>query len=747
MKFATRCLPALLGMLGIAHARPVVVENVSTIRNPNPALWTEFPVSVAIDRDHAIVTAQRWEYPNPEQGRVHQTGFLYRRTGTGWALVRQLKETVVDGGSQNSLAVAMNQGVAAVQTTPVTIYQRGASGDWPLVPSQVALGDNSGFDLEIDGGRIFNGEGTCAWNASLVEKGTDGYWRRSGMLPGSFYGCAVFNRGGSVDISGDRAVVQQTYGIEIPFGEEQAWIYRRQGGQWVKQGVASVPWERKFWANTQVAINGTDVFVGAGHESGILVFRDVPGEGFKAVDRIRPLDSLMGGGETFQLDKSPNFLLQKANVFDRGPNSTGINVYQRRADGGYVHKAVLVARQNKWVWFPFEQAGSNVAICGRTVLATDTNEQVVYHFEIPADLSTPAPLQDRFATGNAPDWTTSAGSQFQVVRGDRSRVLRQSQSTGVTRAIYEPADWTSQSIEVDVKPNVYKDKSSAVSLVTRWQGAHNFYEFVWGPDRFEFRRMASGTMRTLFSHEGQQFNPPKAGGNYRVRLESIGTLHRVYIDGLLYFSITSSGPTHGQVGVGTYDAGADFDNVLVTPTPRYSMYRSKFDIDEQVPWSKTGLGSWRLEYDDHGDLRVVQSNPAGEGRVTLGVPASEQSVETRAKVVEFAAPEGTQRRWFGLVARYVDAGNHYILALRNSNALVLSRRVNGVDTTLGSFAVTVVPGQYYAIRLDAIGDQLRAYLDGRLLFEASDATHPVGNSGMTTFKTHAEFKEFVAYQP
>jgi hypothetical protein len=95
----------------------------------------------------------------------------------------------------------------------------------------------------------------------------------------------------------------------------------------------------------------------------------------------------------------------------------------------------------------------------------------------------------------------------------------------------------------------------------------------------------------------------------------------------------------------------------------------------------------------------------------------------------------------------VDAGNHYILALRNSNALVLSKRVNGVDTTLGSFAVNVVPGRYHSIRLDAIGDQLRAYLDGRLLFEACDATHPVGNSGMTTFKTHAEFKEFVAYQP
>ena len=41
--------------------------------------------------------------------------------------------------------------------------------------------------------------------------------------------------------------------------------------------------------------------------------------------------------------------------------------------------------------------------------------------------------------------------------------------------------------------------------------------------------------------------------------------------------------------------------------------------------------------------------------------------------MEFAPSTETQRRWFGVVARYVDADNHYILALRNSNSLVLSR--------------------------------------------------------------------------
>ncbi len=131
----------------------------------------------------------------------------------------------------------------------------------------------------------------------------------------------------------------------------------------------------------------------------------------------------------------------------------------------------------------------------------------------------------------------------------------------------------------------------------------------------------------------------------------------------------------------------------------------------------------------------------------MGTPSADQRVEASARVKEFAAPTGTQRRWFGVVARYVDESNHYTLALRDSNKLVLSKRVNGQYTTLGSFAVNVVPDQYYLIRLDAIGDQLRAYLDNRLLFEATDSAHASGSPGLAAFKARAEYNQFVAYQP
>lgn len=746
MKSSGWILPAVLALFAaVCHARPVVIENVSTIENPAPALWTEFAVAVAVDGDDAIVAAQRWTHPTPDTGFIHQTAFLYRRAGTGWTLVRQLAETVTEGGRQNALSVAMKGGVAVVHTTPMSIYERQASG-WVQSTADVPPGDRPGYDIEIDAGRILYGEGECGWNANVIEKSADGVWRRTASLAGSFHGCSPLFRGGAVDLAGDWAIVHQPDGMEVPAGEEQAWIYRRSvRSGWTRQGVASIPWDSRFWALGQVAANGQEFFASSGHEHGIHVFRDVPGQGFRSVARIRPLDSLMGGGETFQLKRHGDYLLQKTNMPDRGGDSNAINVFRRQADGRYTHAAVLVARHDRWFWFPFEGDSSNVAMSGRTVLATDHNEQVVYHFELPASLAAPAARQDTFATGNAPDWAREAGA-FTVVRGDRSRVLRQADATGDSRVIYQPADWTNQAIELDVRPTRLADGTSAISLITRWQGPHNYYELVWGTRRLEFRRMASGTLRTLYQHLGEQFNPPHPGRDYRVRFESIGTLHRVYIDGIRYFSITSTGPTRGRVGIGTYRASADFDNVLVTPTPIYTTYANEFYTDSERRWNVAG-GSWDYAFTEVGDLRFVQDSLDGDARATIGVPATDQSVRTTARLVRFAAPSGTQRRWFGLVARYVDADNHYLLALRNSNALVLTRRVNGQDTTLGSFTVDVVPGRDYTLRLDAVGDQLRAYLDQRLLFEAVDEALPEGNAGLATFKAHAEFSELVSYQP
>ena len=747
MNLVTRCL-ALLGMLGLAHARPVFVDNVSIISNPNPAVWEFFPASVALDTNFALVGAEYWDRSTvPSQ--LHQTAFLYQRSGGGWTLVRQLEETVVPCcGPRNSLNVAMGNGIAAVNTTPMKIYEQGPGG-WLLAPSAIPV-TGAFFDLEIDNGRIINNEGACSWDAGIVEKASDGVWRKVATLPGAFRGCE-YASSGSVDISGSSAVVLQESGTEVPDGEQQAWIFRRGASGWSRQGIAHLPLlseQRGYTLYTHAAIRGPDVFMGSGLVNGVLVFRDVPGQGLQVADRLRPADGSMGGNDTAQLKKHGDYLLQKTMLFDRDNQPSVLNVWRRRADAGYEHVAALVHRGNaEWPGPVYEQSTSNVAIHNGTVLATDAYNRVVYHWELPGTTA-PAPRQETFNVGLATNWTTSAGSQFTVLRGDRSRVLRQSQTAIDTRALYEPADWTNQAIEVDVKAAQFANDTAAISLITRWQGPDNFYEFVYGPQRFEFRRMASGTLRTLYSVPGPWLNFMQPGRNYRLRLESIGTRHQFFIDGGVVASpIFSTGMTHGRVGVGTYRASADFDNVQITPSPLASIYRNYFHISGQVPWTRSGEGNWAFEDGYNSDVRLVQYSTAGEGRVTIGSSTAEQRVEAVARVMQFAPATGTQRRWFGVVARYVDADNHYILALRNSNALVLSRRVNGIDTTLGNFAVNVIPQHYYTIRLDAIGSQLRAYLNERLLFEVSDTAHPTGSTGMTTFKTYAEFDRFVAYQP
>lgn len=749
MKILTRCVLAMLGAIGLAHGRPVFIENTSTITNPNPAVWTTFPAGVAVDGTYALIGAEGRDASDPQQPMLRQTAFLYQRSGSGWALVRQLEETRLPYVPRNVMNVAMNNGVAAVNTTPMTIYELGTSG-WTLAPSDIPFSQRDAYDIEIDAGRIIKGEYNCAANANIISKAADGVWRRTAALNGApRANCDEGYYSGAADIAGDMAVVHQDVGAEIPAGETQSWIFRRQGSSWLQQGVAAVPHELRLWSSFNVpAISGGDVFVSAGLINGIYVFRDVPGQGFTVAERIRPVDTAMGGGETAQLQTSGNLLLQKAFLADRSYWPAVLNVYQRQQDASYEHVAVLTLRGNaEWGMPVYEGPANNTAISGRTVLATNPYERVVYHFELPASLAAPAAQQETFNIGSLPNWTPSPGSHYRTVRGDRSRVLRQTETTIDTRAIYQPADWTNQAIEVDIKPIQFAAPGSAVSLITRYQGPHNYYEFVFGPERFEFRRMASGTLRTLHSSPGIGYGSLQQGQNRRLRLESIGTRHQVYVDGRIQISIHSTGPTRGRVGVSTYRASADFDNVQISPTPHYSLYRSALYSGEAIPMTRSGTGDWQVDWGYDSNVRLVQFSLADETRVTMGGPAAAQRVEAQARVMQYGLAFEGQRRWFGVVARYVDENNHYILGLRNSHALVLTRRLNGVNTTLGSFAVNVVPGQYYNIRLDAVGDQLRAYLDERLLFEATDNAIPSGNFGLTTHKTHAEFASWLGYQP
>jgi pectate lyase len=175
------------------------------------------------------------------------------------------------------------------------------------------------------------------------------------------------------------------------------------------------------------------------------------------------------------------------------------------------------------------------------------------------------------------------------------------------------------------------------------------------------------------------------------------------------------------------------------------VYDTDFQDGSPGPWTLSGLGFWNLW---NGSSQVwFQSSVAGDARASIGVPTDDQVVRVRARLDTFATPNGTQERWFGVMARKSDEANYYYFTLRSSNTVSLRKFVNGTATVLASAPFAVSPAIWYNLRLEAVGDQIRAYVNGTLKLEATDTTHARGTSGPVMFKAATDYDDFATYQP
>ncbi|HTU67432.1 MAG TPA: hypothetical protein VMF52_15900 [Steroidobacteraceae bacterium] len=723
---------ALLPLAALAAPRPVIIENTGSFATPDPA-YTDFARSVAVDGDFALVLATRQiEDPgNSSSPYRGQTAFLYQRSGTGWTVLRKLDEYLDLPDTQYPLGVAMKNGIAAAQIGRIDVWENGSAG-WTRTAS-LPPHDNPGKSIVIDGNRVFNGQGSCAWNGQMYEKSSTGAWDITRTFAGfpRGDGCDDEFAGGPVALDATWAAVYQPNAEDRQF--PSVLLYHDYGsGQWSSYGEAR-PEEDVTALGPALDMIGTDFILGGSNVTGTLVYREVPAHGFHVAERLRPLDSFMGAGRAGALVHDGDLLLMSAYNVDR---DTGVvHVFRRDSGGKYALIATLVGRNG-------QSLGAAVAVSGRRVLVGGSGDGLVHYFDLPASFTAPVPRQDTFSTGNGTGWTPSAGSAFATTGAGASRVYRQTQTGVLARAVYASADWTREAIETDLRFRQFAASGAGAGVATRWQGESNYFEaIVRNSGRVELRRMASGTLRTLAS---AAFTPT-VNRTYRLRLESIGTQHRVYVDGALLIDADAGGPTHGRAALVTDRAEVDFDNVVLTPSPLTTIYATKFEEDEVGPWTKSGLGFWNLWT---GSSRVWnQSSVAGDARASIGVATDDQVVRVRARLDTFATASGSQDRWFGVMARATDASNYYYLTLRSSNTLSLRKLVGGTGTVLASTSFTVNPATWYDLRLEAVGNQIRAYVNGTLRLEATDSTHAQGTAGPVMYKAAADYDDFTVYQP
>ncbi len=725
--------------LGAVHARPLVIQESARLTNPNSASYPVFASDVAIDGDDAIATLERFIDPPPggdPRDAEHEVAvYLFHLTSSGWAPVRQLAvQHHFFPFSTFDVGLTMRSGVAALALNPLQVFVR-KNGNWVSAPITGVDPFSPGDSIAVDGRRILFGGSSGQWMGTYYEENSAGVWTPKSILLGDYRGGDIEFSGGPVDLSKGRAIVLSPYNDEGPqFASPSVAVFRDWGPPQRFLLQSTIRSSDSAPLGFEAVIRGDEIFIAGTNLSGTRVFRPGLSDSWEEFDKLQPLDSHMGGGVTSVMEKNHLFIMQRSWNAER--EAYVINVFRKPSTSSYEHVATLVA----------SDGGSlgNFAMSSRRVIANCGNEAC--YFDLPYNLAQPGAIQQTFAGAALTGWSTSAGSAFSIVQRGVSRVLRQSDtlSPATHTAVLGSTNWANQSVQADVRLLALGGKDNWTGLATRYRDAGNHYGVrVNNSGLVTLIRAAGGTVRTLASATfAITVNRP-----YRLRLESIGTRHRVYMNGVSVLNVDDTALPSGRVALFTHRASAEFDNLVASRTPNAILYATNFTSSGGPTdlWSFTGTGLWQ-QASSGTNFVFAQSSVASTARAVIGVPTDDQSVDVRARATTFAGT-GSGDRWFGVMARYVDDSNYYYLSLRNTNKVSLRKVANGAYTELGVYSLPITLGTWYRLRIEAVGDQIRGFVNGALLVEATDTTHPVGAGGPITNRAAADFDDYRAIQP
>jgi hypothetical protein len=207
----------------------------------------------------------------------------------------------------------------------------------------------------------------------------------------------------------------------------------------------------------------------------------------------------------------------------------------------------------------------------------------------------------------------------------------------------------------------------------------------------------------------------------------------------------------GRVGLATYRAGADFDDVVISSAGDTDLLRKRFMPDADVPAQRVGRefsrigGDWQyIEPFPNQFEGYQQRDPNRSAIAFIGAPVRNQEIDVAGWVDAVSSPTGA---WVGVLGRYVDAQTHYRATLGNNGRVEIRKRVNGVLTLLASTTHGVNFGQYYSMRFRIVDDQLQLFVNDRKLLSVSDDDIPDGAHGLATNRAAATWEYMNVKQP
>lgn len=703
-------------------ARPMVVHESRVI--DAPAGYYFFGYQMAIDGDWAMVAAAT---PSPTREAPQQTHdvLLFHFVNGHWVLDRILAHRVATEYGQivQFTGLAINNGVAVIGTNPTQVFKRNGD-DWTEIahPFDAPPGDPDFVSGELlwDGDTLL-GSHSCSypaqplWGALISRLNSDGTWTPLERIAGNDPECAQSPWRWS--LSGGTAIASS---LASDYHDiDQMRIFRRNGTTWSETSVIDA-------LTNEADVRGDEYFLSHYRSLGTQVYRN---------DDTRTLvDRLLTVSTSYDEPNGGNGLMHSSDVFMQDED-----LFRKNAAGRYEHVATLSPTR--------EYSLITEKLNGNRVIAHawrpgGSNKQSVVFFNLPATYKPSPVIATGFGNGVSP-FMPQLGT-FSVATSNGNRVYRQSSVEGEYRAVLPKSDWLEQSIEADIKPTAFSGSDRWVGLAVRYQDAANYdYVTLRNSGSVEIKSMRNGVWTTV----AHGTFPVVTGRSYHVSLQVVRTSLRVRIDGNPVVSTGELTPlTHGSVALLGYKAAADYDNVVVAQLGQVPIYDLQLGdcrgpLTNIVEWTASS-GAWNCASSNSHNV-VHQTSTEGDARAIVGTPTDDQVIMSRARLTS----ANGQDRWIGIAARYVDASNYYYLTLRTSNTVSLRKLVNGTIVTLGTANLTVTPNAWYDLRLDAVGNELRAFVNGAQVLQATDASHASGQGGLLTYKAAAEYQSYFAWQP
>lgn len=753
---------ALLLAVSAAWARPVLVAPKRIAVPPlieSPYPW-QYPTNYgepAIDGDTLIVPARRVVN---EQYETRDGVFLFQRDSAGtWNYVRPL----LDGIAGNPV---VNGNLAVVQSYgELRIYERGPQG-WMLsttLDARSGTWDVSDRVFRIDDGALYVER--TVWAFPPIDchppyqewRKVNGVWTAVREIGPQR--CGGGNVSNNADFNDGRGIlVTRPSQSNQPQGPGSIYVPTASG--WARVASLAPPPPNPPYVNHfgyATSLSGTSAYIDYG-----WLYRNTGGNTWVSAGKlVEPESELQinsyGGklrGNTLVVyGHEPDYEMRSLD-WELSHDYRSLRAYRKRADGFFDFYAKLTADFDIWVWSVSED-GKRVAAAGPDNINGYDPVSRLYVFEIPDNASFLGTQQDTFESNNFSRWTATAG-RFAVTTNGATRALRQSSLAGDSGAYLTSIDWADQSIEADLRPLEFAGVDRWLGLVTRRVDARNYYYVTLrSPDRISLRRMRDGVVTELaWGLQRGGFTP---GRNYRIRLESVGDHHAVFVDGIPRAHGRDSALTRGAPGVAGYRTRYEVDNVVVSNATRLLTRLDTWERHWADGYRGLAPGVWDYVYEPDGDVdgdgelnvySIRQTYTGGDVRWFSVRPLGNQVISAKVRPQSFGAMTGTQDPWVGIAAQVKDANNYYYLSLRRSNQLSLRRMVNGTPQVIATVPQTVTTGTFYDLRLEIVGTNIRAFVNGDLKIQTRDASiSGGGRNAMLMYKAAADWQSYIAYQP